>query len=176
MNRLGVAAAAAFALTVPLANWTLERYGFVEVPWLGAVPAGVVWVGAAFVLRDVTQLLLGKWLVLAAIAVGAVLSWWLASPQLASASLAAFALSELLDWCIYTPLADRRFVAAVLASSIAGACLDSALFLWLAFDTSDGWWRLAVAKCLIVAAATPGAWAVRCATTRTPALNRYATS
>lgn len=146
---------AGFVATIPLANWTLERYGFVEVRWLGLLPAGLVWAGLAFVLRDVAQVAAGKVAVLCAIAVGCLLAWWIASPALALASAAAFAGSELVDFAVYTPFAERRWTFAVLASSIVGACVDSVLFLWLAFDTTQGWWQLAVAKCLIVAAAVP---------------------
>jgi uncharacterized PurR-regulated membrane protein YhhQ (DUF165 family) len=153
--------AIAFCLTVPAANWTLNRYGFVHVPGLGSVPSGVAWVGLAFVLRDVAQLILGKWAVLIAIAVGALLSWWVSTPELASASMAAFAVSEMLDWSVYTPLAQRRFVLAVLASSVAGSCVDSALFLQLAYHSTDGWWRFAIAKSAIVVIVTPAVWWTR---------------
>lgn len=158
---LGVAALGAFVCTIPAANWTLDRYGFRDVPGLGPVASGVVWIGLAFVLRDVAQLIVGKWAVLGGLAVGAVLSWWLADPFIAKASLVSFAIAETLDWVIYTPLADRRFIVAVVASSIVGAVLDSILFLYVAFDSTHGWWQLAFAKCVIVAVATPLAWAAR---------------
>lgn len=157
---------AAFVATIPVANWTLSRYGFVSVPLLGSVASGVVWVGLAFVLRDLGQLLTSKWHTLAAVAVGVVLSYILADPFIAVASAWAFCLSELLDFSIYTPLARRRFVLAVLVSSIAGSFLDSALFLRLAFDSYDGWWQLAVAKSLVVVLAAPLAWGVRRAVLR----------
>jgi uncharacterized PurR-regulated membrane protein YhhQ (DUF165 family) len=66
-----------------------------------------------------------------------------------------------LDFGIYTPLAERRFMLAVLVSSVAGSFLDSALFLRIAFGSYDGWWQLAVAKSLIVLLASPLAWEVR---------------
>ncbi len=148
-------ALAAFLATIPLGNWWLDRFGFWHVPTLGTVPSGVVWIGLAFVLRDLAQLLTSKWHVLAAVAAGAGLSWLLADPHIAVASAAAFGLSELLDWCIYTPLADRHFAAAVAVSSFVGGCLDSALFLHLAFRSTHGWWQLAIAKAVVIAAATP---------------------
>jgi len=162
----GLAAAALFVASIPLANWTLDRYGFVDVPGLGGVAAGVVWIGMAFVARDVVQLTLGKVAALVAIAVGVALSYALADPALATASVIAFGLSELLDFGIYTRLARRRFVLAVLVSSVAGSFLDSALFLWIAFGSTAGWWQLAVAKSLIVAAFAPLAWGVRRAVSR----------
>jgi hypothetical protein len=53
------------------------------------------------------------------------------------ASTAAFLLSELLDFAIYTPLARRRFITALVVSSMVGAVADSAIFLWLAFGSLD---------------------------------------
>lgn len=157
----GLVALALFIASIPLANWTLDRYGFVDVPGLGSVASGVVWVGLAFVARDVVQLTLGKATTLAAIAFGLALSAWLASPGLALASGLAFALSELLDFSIYTPLAERRFATAVLISSVAGSFLDSALFLRVAFDSYHGWWQLAVVKSAIVVLVAPLALLVR---------------
>jgi len=159
--KLAVFTFAAFAATIPAANWTLARYGFVDVPVLGPVASGVVWIGLAFVLRDIGQRLSNRWLTVPAILVGVVLSWWLASPAFAVASAAAFGLSETLDWAIYTPLAERRFYLAVVLSSVAGSFVDSALFLHLAFGSTMGWWQLAVAKSAIVLAVSPLALAAR---------------
>lgn len=163
MNRstlaAGIVAVVIFMATIPLANWTLDTYGFIDVPWLGLIPAGTAWIAAAFVARDVAQACIGKWPVLVAIVVGAGLSALLAEPALAWASFAAFACSELLDMAVYTPLADRgRFGLGVLLSSVVGGALDSWLFLQVAFGSevaSDGWWRLAIAKAVIVLAVTP---------------------
>lgn len=161
MNRSAIAAYAAFIATIPAANYTLERVGFVDVPGLGPVASGVAWAGLAFVLRDVAQMLTNKWATLPAIAAGALLSAWLASPALAVASAAAFALSEALDWAIYSPLANRHFTTAVASSSVIGGAVDSAVFLQLAFGSTRGWWQLGVAKAVLVAAAIPLAKAVK---------------
>jgi uncharacterized PurR-regulated membrane protein YhhQ (DUF165 family) len=157
----GIIPLALFIVSIPLANWTLHRYGFKDVWLLGPVASGVVWVGLAFVARDVVQLTLGKLVTLAAIGVGVALSVILADPGLAKASAWAFLLSEVLDFVIYTPLARRQFVLAVVLSSVAGSFLDSALFLRIAFGSYHGWWQLAVAKSLIVGLAAPVAWFIR---------------
>ena len=151
----------AFVATIPAANWWLERFGFWNVPGLGPVASGVIFAGLGFVLRDVAPLLVGKWWTLAAIGVGVALSYWLADPFIATASAAAFGLSEALDWAVYTPLARRRFVVAVLLSSCLGALADSALFLHLAFDSTAGWWQLAVVKSAVILAMLPIAMGVR---------------
>jgi uncharacterized PurR-regulated membrane protein YhhQ (DUF165 family) len=98
-------------------------------------PSGVVMIGAALVLRDLVQRRLGVRYGLAAIFLGAILSAALAPASLVIASTAAFLFSELADFAVYTPLAQRRLVAAVAASSVAGLVIDSLVFLWLAFGS-----------------------------------------
>lgn len=38
---------------------------------------------------------------------------------------------------VYAPLYRRRLIAAVVASGMVGAIIDSAVFLWLAFGSLD---------------------------------------
>jgi hypothetical protein len=161
-KRLGWLFLVGFTLTIPAANWTLHHYGFVNVPWLGDVASGVAWVGASFVLRDIGQYLAGRAWAWLAIAVGTALSWWLADPGLAVASGVAFFWSESTDAVIFTPLANRgRFMAGVWISGVAASVVDSILFLWIAFDSTHGWWQLFVVKSLFVLAASPVAYALR---------------
>lgn len=97
---------------------------------------------------------------LAAIALGAFLSWWL-SPRFAVASAAAFALSELADFTVYEPLRRRGWLRAVTASNLVGLAVDSALFLWLAFGSLDDLAGLIVGKLYMTAAAIVLLWGVR---------------
>jgi hypothetical protein len=46
-------------------------------------------------------------------------------------------MSEFADLAVYTPLQERRFIAAVIASSMVGLVVDSIVFLWLAFGSLD---------------------------------------
>jgi uncharacterized PurR-regulated membrane protein YhhQ (DUF165 family) len=80
---------------------------------------------------------LGKGWTLGAILVGAALSGLVAPPALVAASAAAFLLSELADFAVYTPLQKRGLIRAVLLSSLAGLCVDSVVFLYLAFGSLD---------------------------------------
>lgn len=137
---------AAYAACVPLANWLIGNVGTVCVPdgpclvpvGFGLVaPSGVMVIGLALVLRDAVQLAAGWRWGLAAIAVGAVASYAVAPPALVAASTAAFVLSELADFAVYTPLARRRLGAALVASGLVGATIDSAVFLGLAFGSLD---------------------------------------
>jgi queuosine precursor transporter len=100
-------------------------------------PSGVLMIGAALVLRDAVQQLLGIRWAFFAIACGVLLSVLVAPPALVVASATAFAIAELLDLSVYTPLRKRNLSLAVLASGIVGAAADSAAFLWLAFGSLD---------------------------------------
>jgi uncharacterized PurR-regulated membrane protein YhhQ (DUF165 family) len=137
-----------YAVTILAANAALDRWGLVEVgPWL--LPAGTAFAGLAFLLRDGLHEAKGRRWVAAAIAVGALLSWWTA-PGFALASGIAFGLAELADWAAYEPLRRRGRVGAVVASQAVGSVADSLLFLWLAFGSVTGWPELAAGKWLVV--------------------------
>ena len=143
---LGVVAFALFLACIPLANWMIGHVGTVCLPNGPCLipvapgvmaPSGVLMIGAALVLRDIVQRLLGPVWALVAIAAGTVLSLLLAPPALVLASGAAFLLSELADFAVYTPLQRRRLLLAVLASSAVGLVVDSIVFLTLAFGSLD---------------------------------------
>lgn len=135
-----------FCLTIPLANWMIGHVGTIcppnspcllpVAPGLMA-PSGVVMIGFALVLRDLVQRRLGAEFGLAAIVAGTAISALVAPAALVIASATAFFISELADFAVYTPLARRRLVLAVIASSLIGIVLDSAVFLWLAFGSLD---------------------------------------
>lgn len=137
MRRLtGAIAAVAFAGSVLVANYLVDRFGFAPVGFGLQAPAGVYAVGLTFLLRDVVQRTIGVGWALAAIAAGAALSAFV-SPALAVASAAAFVASELVDLAVYSALARRSWAAAVVTSNAAGAVVDSVVFLILAFGTLD---------------------------------------
>jgi len=144
----GVLALAGFIACIFLANYSIAHWGTVPFPGgphtvtlLGFTgPSGVLFVGVSFLLRDLAQMALGRWPVVAAIGVGAVLSYAVA-PSLAWASAAAFLVSELADFAVYTPLAERgRWWAGVGLSNTVGSAVDTALFLWLAFGSLEFFW------------------------------------
>ncbi len=144
-QRLGWLALAGFVGCVVIANYAVTHWGNPPtfpggphtVTILGlTAPSAVLVVGVSFSMRDLAQQLIGKWWVLAGIAVGALLSAWLANPGLAVASMVGFGVSELFDFGVYTPLADKdRWFSALAASNTVGSAVDSLLFLWIAF----GW-------------------------------------
>lgn len=122
--------------TIFAANWAVATWGIVPVGFGLYAPAAVYFVGLAFTLRDLTQEALGKRGAIAAILIGALLSWAV-SPVFALASAVAFLASELLDFSVYTPLRERNWLGAVALSNAAGIVLDSMIFLWLAFGSWD---------------------------------------
>jgi queuosine precursor transporter len=160
----GLAYLALFTLTIPAANWMIGHVGTTCVPngpclipvapGLTA-PSAVVVVGLAFVLRDLVQRRLGLIAALGAIVLGAALSGLLAPPAIVLASAAAFLLSELADLFVYTPLQSRRFVLAVVLSSLVGLVVDSAAFLYLAFGSLEFLLGQVVGKAWMVLLAIP---------------------
>jgi uncharacterized PurR-regulated membrane protein YhhQ (DUF165 family) len=155
---------ALFTLTIPAANWMIGHVGTVcppQSPCLVPVapglmaPSGVVMIGLALVLRDLVQRRLGLAAAVGAIMVGAALSAVLAPPAIVLASASAFLLSELADLLVYTPLQRRGFVRAVLASSLVGLVVDSAVFLYVAFGNLDFLAGQVVGKAWMVLLAIP---------------------
>lgn len=155
----------AYVATIPAANWLIGNVGTVCIPQGPCLipvlpgilaPSGVLMIGIALVLRDLVQRHYGAAWSLCCVAVGTALSLLIAPPGLALASGAAFALSELADFAVFTPLYRRRLILAVALSCAAGAVVDSALFLWLAFGNLDHMAGQVIGK--IYAAAIFCAW------------------
>lgn len=137
---------AAFAATIPAANWLIGNVGTTCIPDGPCLipvapglmaPSGVLMIGLALVLRDAVHRMAGPQAALLAIAGGTVLSAFVAPHALAIASGTAFLLGELADLAVYAPLQRKRLYLAVLLSGLAGAVVDSAAFLWLAFGSLD---------------------------------------
>lgn len=165
-----MALVSAFAATIPLANWMIGNVGtecipngpcLVPVGFGLHAPSGVLVVGAALVLRDMVHESGGVKAALLAIGMGAILSWLVAPPALVVASVAAFLLAELADLAVYTPLRQRRLGLAVLTSGIAGAAVDSVVFLWLAFGSLDYVAGQIIGKAWMSVAAFTVIWAIR---------------
>lgn len=128
--------AATLAITyvgaVVAANYATTEWGMVPVGFGLTATAGTYMIGLLLIVRDSLQDAAGKGAVFAAIAVGAGVSYLVADPFIATASVAAFALAESVDFLIYTPLRERGYIRAALASNIVGAVVDTFIFLWVA--------------------------------------------
>jgi len=107
------------------------NYAFSLFPHLDLVWS--CWVGLVFVLRDMVQVRFGHW-ALAAMLTGTVLSYLLADPFVATASVAAFAVSEMIDWLVFTitkrPLRDRLWLSAALSVPVDTALFFGMLDVW----------------------------------------------
>jgi uncharacterized PurR-regulated membrane protein YhhQ (DUF165 family) len=110
----------------------LVNYGFDVVPLL-SLPGGELWspmalvVGFIFVIRDYAQREIGH-MVLPAMLLGGLISWLMATPAIALASVCAFFTGELMDWAVYT-FTGRPFSQRVLLSSALSTPVDSVVFL-----------------------------------------------
>lgn len=161
--------AAAMLAAVYATNWMLETFGMVPVGFGLEAPAGVYLAGLVFGLRDVLHETGGPRWVVGAIVCGAALSYVLSDGatipggvvSIAVASAAAFLLSEFADFAVYTPLRERHWPIAAAVSNVAGAVVDSAVFLWLAFGSLEFIAGQVVGKAYMVAVALPLVWLSR---------------
>lgn len=144
--KMGYTALIGFILSIPTANWLIHNIGTVCIPDGPCLipvapglmsPSGVLVIGLALVLRDIVHEKLGWRWALSGILVGGVLSGLVASPAFIFASIAAFTFSEIADLVVYSKLRARGLWVAVLGSGAAGALIDSALFLSIAFGSLD---------------------------------------
>ena len=115
-----------------IAGIVVANLGFSYLPMI-PLPGGQMLapmsflIGFVFVWRDYTQREIGHYVIVAML-VGALLSYIMADPFVATASVVAFLASEFIDWAVYTwsgrPLRDR-----ILYSSALGTPIDSAIFM-----------------------------------------------
>lgn len=116
-----------YVALIVLVNW-----GFTVVP-LVDLPGGEKWppmslvVGFIFVARDFAQREIGHRVILAMLVAGA-LSYIMADPYVAMASVTAFLISEFADWAVYS-FTGKPFSQRILISSAISTPIDSAVFL-----------------------------------------------
>lgn len=149
-----------FVATVWFANLLIQHFGIVDVGFGLKAPAGVFMVGIAFTLRDLLHRAAGPYVVMAAIVLGAALSWVIA-PAFALASGVAFLVSEAADLTVYTPLERKSWLGAIALSNTVGLAVDSFLFLTLAFGSLQFFWGQVVGKAWMTLAAVIVLAAVR---------------
>ena len=117
-----------------IASVVLVNLAFAAVDPL-ILPGGYAWspvalsVGFVFVIRDFAQREIGHW-VLPAMLLGGGISWYLATPAIAMASVSAFLVGEMLDWAVYT-FTGRSFSQRILLSSAVGTPIDSCVFMYM---------------------------------------------
>lgn len=132
MSGRTLGALAVYVAAVVAANVMTSRWGLVPVGFGLLVTAGTFAAGFALLARDVVQRTGGRVWVIVGIATGGVLSWFLATPALAVASVVAFTVAELVDWAVYSRALSRGFIVAAMTSGVVAAPVDTILFLWVA--------------------------------------------
>ncbi|MDL2216306.1 VUT family protein [Desulfovibrio sp. OttesenSCG-928-M14] len=116
-----------YILSVVFVNYAFEAAPLLPLPGGELWPPMSLLVGFVFVIRDYAQREIGHW-VLFAMLIGGALSWLLATPAIALASVCAFLFSEMTDWAVYT-FTGRPFSQRILLSSALSTPVDSMVFL-----------------------------------------------
>lgn len=145
MNKsvIGAVWAAVFMSTIPAANWMIGNIGVcspdgpcvVPVGFGLYAPSGVLLIGLALVARDEVHEAMGVFASIVAVVLGAAISFVVADPFIAAASVASFLVSELSDLAVYSKIRARSRPLAILGSGLVGAVVDSVLFLLIAFGS-----------------------------------------
>lgn len=138
-----------YILTVVLLNLGFSYVPMIETAIGLASPMALI-AGLVFVVRDFAQRSSGHY-VLLAMGVAAILSFLLADPYVAVASVTAFALSEVGDWLLYT-ITKKPFHKRVLVSSLISTPIDTAVFLGMISGLTVGTFVLMVGAKLVAAA------------------------
>lgn len=139
----------AYIASILIVNILFSYVPLVPTP-IGLLSPVAVLVGTIFVLRDFTQRSIGH-RVLWGVAIGAVLSYLLADPFVATASVLAFVASELSDWGMYT-ITKKPFYQRVWISSLVATPIDTLVFLLVINQMLPGTFILMVISKLIASA------------------------
>ncbi|MFI9559146.1 hypothetical protein [Nonomuraea endophytica] len=123
-----------FMVTVAAAN-LLSISLTVPVGFGLLAPGGVYLAGLLFTLRDLIHERSGPLTVLYTLYGGLILSGFMGSGLVSTASIAAFALAELIDTAVYILTRRYGLIAAVTASNLVALAADSVVFLFLAFGS-----------------------------------------
>jgi uncharacterized PurR-regulated membrane protein YhhQ (DUF165 family) len=148
MKVAGLAFLAIYVATILAVNVGFSFVPMIETPFGLLSPMALV-VGATFVLRDYAQRYAGHFVVIG-MAIGAILSFLLADPFVATASLAAFLVAEGADYLLYT-FTKRPFRDRVLISSAISTPLDTGVFLLGISGFTWGTFLLMIASKMVAA-------------------------
>lgn len=131
-----------------IATILATNIGFAYIPPIdlgfGLFSPMAICAGAVFVARDFAQRAVGHW-VFPAMLLGCVISYVMADPFVALASMLSFAVSEFTDWAVYTKT-KRPFHKRVLISSAIATPIDTFIFLTMIGILSEVTFVLMVAS------------------------------
>lgn len=113
---------AAYVLMIPLVNALLPVLPLIDFGGGTKFTPVSFLVGGIYVLRDFAQREIGRQRIFLAMGVAAALTYALASPAQAAASLLAFLCGEMMDWAVYSftnrPMSQRVLISSTLALPI----------------------------------------------------------
>ena len=118
---------AAYIAAIVIANIGFTYLPMIPLPGGEKLAPMSFLIGFVFVIRDFSQREIGH-RILIAMAIGGLLSYYMADPFVAYASVVAFMISEAVDWGVYT-FTDKPLKQRILLSSAAGTPIDSAVFM-----------------------------------------------
>lgn len=132
-----------YMLSIVLANFTVAYFGLVT--WFGwlTFPAGAIFIGLCFSLRDFVQREFGHrdvwWFMIASTVITAILGPILSHLpiplwKVALASSVAFIVSEAIDWAVYYFL-KKDIIWRICVSNLFSVPIDSILFVGIAFGS-----------------------------------------
>ncbi len=135
-----------YILSIVIGNLVVDYFGIVH--WGSLVfPAGAVFIGLTFSLRDFTQRYWGSLQVWIFILISAVITLYM-NWKVALASVSAFLVSEFVDWLVYT-LTKKPLHHRIWFSNLFSTPIDSILFVTIAFGWNwDAIWGQAIIKYL----------------------------
>lgn len=116
-----------YVALIVLVNWLFTVVPLIEMGGGDKWPPVALIVGLVFVARDFAQRYVGHWVIVAMV-VAAVISYFMADPFVALASVTAFVISEFADWLVYS-FTKKPFAQRILLSSIIATPLDTVVFL-----------------------------------------------
>jgi hypothetical protein len=131
-----------YIFSVILVNWGFSTFPGME--WFWSLVVGTV-----FITRDYCQKAIGHWCIAAMVVAGA-LSYWMADPFIALASVCAFAFAETADWVVYS-LTKRKFADRILISSAISTPIDTLIFLSIINLLNPGLIALQIASKMVAA-------------------------
>jgi queuosine precursor transporter len=118
-----------YIMLIVFVNWLFTVVPLIDLPTGEKWPPASLIVGLIFVARDFAQREIGHRVIVAMLIAG-VMSYYLADPFVAAASVTAFLISEFADWAIYS-FTGKPFAQRVLLSSVIATPIDSAVFLYM---------------------------------------------
>lgn len=125
-----VVAVSIYLVGIVAANLLASAFGPVATPYIA-----FTLIGLDLSLRDYLQLVMKPWQMFLLIVVGGLLSYAAVpeSGMIAMASAAAFTAASAADWSVFSLLRQRPWLVRANVSNVAGAVVDSVVFVAVAF-------------------------------------------